>query len=129
HQHLAHPRARAGGRRGARHHALQARGAGRYGAALHRGEPLVHAQAAPLSHEEGGAMSREKNFWGWGWADRFPAREARRGLGGQLSALLGFSAPSLDDPPTIDAIALRPSRVKAPDSLAAIVDGSHDARV
>ncbi|NLY93157.1 MAG: FAD-binding oxidoreductase [Myxococcales bacterium] len=74
-------------------------------------------------------MSREKNFWGWGWADRFPAREARRGLGGQLSALLGFSAPSLDDPPTIDAIALRPSRVKAPDSLAAIVDGSHEARV
>ncbi len=42
-------------------------------------------------------MSR-RSLWGWGWADRFPDRQARRALGDQLKLVLGGGDFELRDP-------------------------------
>jgi len=36
-------------------------------------------------------IGKKRSFWGWGWADKFPEREARVALGGQLQGMLGFA--------------------------------------
>jgi alkyldihydroxyacetonephosphate synthase len=43
-------------------------------------------------------MSRQRSVWGWGWADRFPDREARSALGQTVEAMLGRPPPQLADP-------------------------------
>jgi alkyldihydroxyacetonephosphate synthase len=72
---------------------------------------------------------REKNFWGWGWADKYPDEAARKSLGAQLPSMLGFTAPSLMHAPRLDAIELRRARVDVPASLAHLLDASAEARV
>ncbi len=40
-------------------------------------------------------MTRERSFWGWGWADKFPDEASRRGLGDMCAALLGLAPGAL----------------------------------
>ena len=72
---------------------------------------------------------REKSHWGWGWADRFPSAEQRRERGQQAKMLLGFAPERVDEPVPLSALTLPAPRMKAPDSLAQVVDGSVGARV
>lgn len=78
---------------------------------------------------ERGMSSRERSFWGWGYADRFPNEEARRALGTQLKALLGFEPPMLASPPGIESIRLRKSRIHVPETLADFVRADDEARI
>lgn len=71
---------------------------------------------------------RERSFWGWGWADEFPDEGARRNLGQQIHALLGFAPQEPLAPPTIDALELPPPRLSAPAGLQALCDDGRDAR-
>ncbi len=65
------------------------------------------------------SQGRERSFWGWGYADRFPDEGARRAIGEQLAALLGLSrAPTPLAPPTLDAIDMPPPSV-TPDATIA----------
>ena len=65
---------------------------------------------------------RPLSFWGWGYADRFPDVDARRGVGAQVGALLGHTgAPEPKTPPTLSGLTLPPSRVELPESLRSIV--------
>lgn len=63
-------------------------------------------------------MSGAKSHWGWGYADRFPDAGARRAMGEQLPARLGFAARELAEPVALEAISLAPSRVAPPEALA-----------
>lgn len=72
---------------------------------------------------------RERSFWGWGWADRFPDRETRKGLGGQLQAMLGFSPGGLADPPELADVQVTDSRVEPLASLAHLVEADDEARI
>jgi alkyldihydroxyacetonephosphate synthase len=64
---------------------------------------------------------REKSFWGWGWADKFPDDEARRGFAAQVASMLGFTGLAPIAPPNIDAIALAAPRVDRPSQLSNFV--------
>ncbi|EYF08895.1 FAD-binding oxidoreductase [Chondromyces apiculatus] len=61
---------------------------------------------------------RAHNFWGWGYADRFPDLDTRRGLGEQVGALLGAGPLVPRDPPARDAITLPAPRIAPPSPLA-----------
>ncbi len=63
-------------------------------------------------------MSRERSLWGWGWADRFPDDDARRGIAAQAAAILGIEPPALRTPPTLDTIRMPAPAVEPPASLA-----------
>jgi len=65
-------------------------------------------------------MTRERSFWGWGWADRFPDQAARRATAQMVSALLGAPvAPR--DPPREQDVSLREPRVQVPPALSSFV--------
>jgi alkyldihydroxyacetonephosphate synthase len=64
---------------------------------------------------------RERSLWGWGWADRFPDDDARRGIAQQVAAVLGVEPPALRPQPALDAIAVPAARVAPPPELAAFV--------
>jgi len=62
---------------------------------------------------------RRKSFWGWGYEDKFPAREVREGLAAQLGGVLGFGELALMEPPRLEDIELRAPRFTPPPQLAA----------
>src|SRR5579859_3592157 len=64
---------------------------------------------------------RERSLWGWGWADRFPDDDARRGIAAHVAALLGIEPPALRTPPTLASIAMPEPRVAPPAELASLV--------
>lgn len=70
---------------------------------------------------------RKRSHWGWGWADKFPATSARKTLGSQVKAMLGFDPQEPTEPVELDAIELKPSRVVPPDTITASTD--HETRV
>ena len=72
---------------------------------------------------------RARSFWGWGYADKFPDDETRRGVAAQVSAMLGFDALTVRAPPSFEGIALRAPRVSIPDALAAFTTSDKRARV
>lgn len=53
---------------------------------------------------------RQRSHWGWGWADRWLDREARRSFGEQAHALLGFAPSALNEPVALDAVQVPKSR-------------------
>lgn len=73
-------------------------------------------------------MQRERSHWGWGWADRLPARAERAGLGRQVGAMLGF-VPTPADPVPIEAVTLAPARVAAPAQLGGLVRDDREGRI
>jgi alkyldihydroxyacetonephosphate synthase len=73
-------------------------------------------------------MPRERSLWAWGWADRFPDDEARRGIAAHAGALLGIEAPALRVPPTLETIRLPEARVAPPPELAGFSSGERRDR-
>jgi alkyldihydroxyacetonephosphate synthase len=61
--------------------------------------------------------ARERSFWGWGWADRFPDDEGRRALALHAGAMLGVAPPEPRPPPRLPEIALPGPRAAPPPSL------------
>jgi alkyldihydroxyacetonephosphate synthase len=72
---------------------------------------------------------RARNFWGWGYADRFPDDDARRTLGTFVANLLGFPEPTPLPPPRLDDVHLPPPRLAPPPELAAFCSAHRHARV
>jgi alkyldihydroxyacetonephosphate synthase len=64
---------------------------------------------------------RARSFWGWGWADKFPDDDTRRGIAAQVCAILGLAEGSLRlrPPPSLESVRMPSSRVGAPAQLAA----------
>ena len=75
------------------------------------------------------AEEEHLSHWGWGLASRFPDRDTRKAMAAQAAPLLGFAAPTLEDPVAIDAITLSPSRVSPPAALTALIDTSPESRI
>jgi alkyldihydroxyacetonephosphate synthase len=61
--------------------------------------------------------SRERSFWAWGWADRFPDDEARRALGAKAGAALGGRELVLGALPRAEDARLPVPRVSVPPEL------------
>jgi alkyldihydroxyacetonephosphate synthase len=72
---------------------------------------------------------RKRSFWGWGWEDKFPEAAARKALGQQAGAMLGFAPPRCDEPPSLASIELRAPRLGLPSVLQCFVTAEHEARV
>lgn len=73
--------------------------------------------------------ARIRSHWGWGHADRFPARESRMVLGEQLGGILGFSprgAPR--EPVSLDEAEIPDVLATAPDALAPFCTTRDDQR-
>jgi alkyldihydroxyacetonephosphate synthase len=66
-------------------------------------------------------MSRTRSLWAWGWADRFPDDDARRGIALHVAAVLGIAPPALRPAPTLETIRMPEPRVTPPEALAAVV--------
>jgi alkyldihydroxyacetonephosphate synthase len=49
---------------------------------------------------------RQRSFWGWGWADKFPDDSARKAIAEQVGGLFGLSGLELQSPPRIEHIKL-----------------------
>src|SRR5690606_24707670 len=65
------------------------------------------------------AMSeRALSFWGWGYADRFPAVAERRSLARMVSAALGNAHFEPREPPVLGDISMPAPRLAVPDALA-----------
>ena len=71
---------------------------------------------------------RERSFWGWGWADKFPDAGARKATAGMVSALLGGAQLDVREPPELDRIELAPPRVAVPGQLAGFVSSGRGER-
>ncbi|HEY2515865.1 MAG TPA: FAD-binding protein, partial [Polyangiaceae bacterium] len=54
---------------------------------------------------------RERSFWAWGWADRFPEEDARRIISARIGALFGREPPELRPVPHLEDVVLPASRV------------------
>jgi alkyldihydroxyacetonephosphate synthase len=65
-------------------------------------------------------MARERNRWGWGFADAVIGDEQARAAAAGLPALVGFAAAGLVAPVAADALDLPAPRVAPPPALAAI---------
>lgn len=73
--------------------------------------------------------ARKMSRWGWGYADKFPDLEVRRGMANHLAAMFGFDGLAPIEPVTDDAIALTAPRVAAPKRLEAICSADAQARM
>jgi alkyldihydroxyacetonephosphate synthase len=65
-------------------------------------------------------MARERNRWGWGFADAVIGDEQARAAAAGLRPLLGFEPDGLAQPVGAEALALPAPRVAAPPALQAI---------
>jgi alkyldihydroxyacetonephosphate synthase len=74
-------------------------------------------------------QARARSFWGWGYEDRFPDEDGRKGMGQAISSMLGFEGLELLTPPRLDAIELRPSRLAPPASLAPFMRAEPHERI
>src|SRR5881392_3012526 len=63
-------------------------------------------------------MDRARSFWGWGYEDRFPDEDARRGIAAHVGGLLG-RAFSPRPAPRLEDLRLPAPRVTPPPELAA----------
>jgi alkyldihydroxyacetonephosphate synthase len=62
-------------------------------------------------------MSRRRKFWGWGYEDEDLTREEKENLAALLAARFGGGPLTVDEPPALEEIKLRPPRVTPPASL------------
>ena len=72
---------------------------------------------------------RERSFWGWGFADKLPDRDARKGIGAQVAAMLGFDALEPEDPPRLEDVLPGAARVAPSAGLEDVVSADPEARV
>jgi alkyldihydroxyacetonephosphate synthase len=73
--------------------------------------------------------TRKRSFWGWGWEDKFPDAAARKALGEHAQLMVGFAPGRCDEPPSLESIELRRSRISAPSALQRFMTDEHEARV
>jgi alkyldihydroxyacetonephosphate synthase len=69
------------------------------------------------------------SHWGWGLAERFPDREARRAVAAQVSALLGATPQEPEEPTSIEQADVPAARLEAPTTLAVPVSTDREARL
>ena len=65
-------------------------------------------------------MARRRKFWGWGFEDQQPAHEEVEAAAAGAREHLGFGPAEVERPARLEDIELRPPRLEAPASLAAI---------
>lgn len=71
---------------------------------------------------------RARSLWAWGWADRFPDDDARRGIAAQIGAVLGIAPPELLVPPTLETVRMPEPELAPPPELAAFATSSREER-
>lgn len=71
-------------------------------------------------------MQRLRSYWGWGYVDKFPTEDARRGITERLGAVFG-KAPVLRPAPSLDAVTMPEPRYALPVELRGM--GSTDKHV
>lgn len=64
--------------------------------------------------------ARRRSHWAWGYEDRFPTLDMRRGFMGPLSAMLGIAATDPKEARPLDAVTMSGPRIGAPSELAEI---------
>ncbi|MCP4867234.1 MAG: FAD-binding oxidoreductase [Proteobacteria bacterium] len=75
----------------------------------------------PADPNDSGALApRARSTWGWGWADKFPDREARTPMAEMASSMLGFPGQEVEEPVPLDQAAMPAPRIVPPDNVAAI---------
>ena len=62
-------------------------------------------------------MTRRRKFWGWGYEGEGPTAEQQEKIAALLGGRFGIEPPTVQPPPRIEEIALRPPRVAAPAAL------------
>jgi len=72
--------------------------------------------------------TRKRSYWGWGYADKFPDQEARKGIAEQASAMLGFTGLEAQPAPKIEDIRIPDSRWSVPKSLEAFCSNDTESR-
>jgi alkyldihydroxyacetonephosphate synthase len=72
---------------------------------------------------------RQRNFWAWGWADRFPDDDARRALAARAGAALGGGDLALGALPRLDDARVPEPRVSVPTELSAFASADRFERV
>jgi alkyldihydroxyacetonephosphate synthase len=65
-------------------------------------------------------MERRRKFWGWGFEEQQPAHEQVEAAAAGAREHLGFGPAEVERPARLEDIELRPPRLEAPASLAAI---------
>jgi alkyldihydroxyacetonephosphate synthase len=63
----------------------------------------------------------QRSWWGWGDEERAISGVERDELGAMVQKRLGVTPPGPSQPPSLDALTLRPSRVAAPAALASLL--------
>jgi len=74
-------------------------------------------------------MTRRRSYWAWGWEDRFPNPGVRAMLAHRLEQTLGLGGLTERAPRPIEAIALTPPRIAAPEGLAEVVTADRRERL
>ncbi|MFW5920708.1 MAG: FAD-binding oxidoreductase [Polyangiales bacterium] len=72
---------------------------------------------------------RERSFWGWGWADRFPDEATRKSMGEQVQQMLGFPVERCDTPPRLEDVSAPAPRLAPPEALAQFVTAGRPERI
>ena len=68
-------------------------------------------------------MARRRKFWGWGYEDFDLSREEKENLAALLASRFGGGELTVDDPPALEEIELRPPRVQPPASIGELLTG------
>jgi alkyldihydroxyacetonephosphate synthase len=72
---------------------------------------------------------RERSFWGWGYADRFPDEAERRDLAARFEDELGFPERPLLEPPTLASASAPEPTLSVPDDLESFCTADREARI
>jgi alkyldihydroxyacetonephosphate synthase len=73
--------------------------------------------------------TRRRKHWGWGYADQQPSAAELEDVARGIRETLGFGATEIEEPVPLEAVPLRPARLRVPDSLAEILTDDHYERV
>ena len=63
---------------------------------------------------------RRQKFWGWGWEDEGPSAEQQQRIAQLIAARFALPELTIEPPPRLEEIALRPPRLTPPRALAVI---------
>ena len=89
-----------------------------------------HAAARVEARRRSTEMTeRDRNHWGWGWADRFPEAEARKAVGASAQMILGTTLERCDEPVPIDECTLPEPRIAVPDALEGVATAAREDRI
>jgi alkyldihydroxyacetonephosphate synthase len=75
------------------------------------------------------SATRRRKHWGWGWEDSKATREQLEAAAGGIRDRLGFGGERIEEPVPLEAIELRPPRIKPPPSIASLFSSDPYERV